>query len=36
MTQTTTETLVRHAESAAFASDDHAKLTGRLEASMAT
>jgi hypothetical protein len=36
MTQTTAETLERHGESAAFAPDDHAKLTGRLEASIAT
>jgi hypothetical protein len=36
MTQTTAETLERHTESAAFAPHDHARLTGRLDASMAT
>ena len=36
MTQTTAETLDRHTESAALAPDDHARLTGRLDAAMAT
>jgi thiamine pyrophosphate-dependent acetolactate synthase large subunit-like protein len=36
VTQTTSEILVRHAESAAFAPDAHAKLTGWLGACLAT
>lgn len=36
VTQTTSETLVSHAEPVAFAPDAHAKLTGRIGAGVAT